>query len=57
MVVPCGDYAGIAERALRLLDHPELAEPMVERARRECLKYRWEAVRDAWMQVYIGIDE
>jgi glycosyltransferase involved in cell wall biosynthesis len=57
MVVPCGDFAGIAERALRLLDHPELAESMVERARQECLKYRWEAVRDAWMKVYIGIDE
>ena len=57
MVVPCGDYAGIADRALRLLDHPELAESMVERARHECLKYRWEAVRDAWMRVYLGLDE
>jgi glycosyltransferase involved in cell wall biosynthesis len=57
MVVPCGDYAGIAERALCLLDHPELAEPMVERARNECLQYRWEAVRDAWMKVYVSIDE
>jgi glycosyltransferase involved in cell wall biosynthesis len=57
MVVPCGDYAGIADRALRLLDHPELAEQIVERARQECLKYRWEAVRGAWMRVYLSTDE
>jgi glycosyltransferase involved in cell wall biosynthesis len=57
MVVSCGDCAAIAERALRLLNRPELAEQMVERARNECVKYRWESVRDEWLNAYRSIDE
>jgi len=55
MVVPCGDYEEMAVRALRLLSDPQLAKGMAEQARHECLKYRWEAVRDQWMKVYLNL--
>ena len=55
MVVPRGDYAQIARRAIDLLNNPALTKQMVEKARQECLKYSWEAVRDAWMNVYEGL--
>ena len=55
MVVPRGDYAKLAERAIALLNHPSQAKEIVEQARHECLKYSWEAVRDAWMNVYHGL--
>lgn len=55
MVVARGDYAEIAGRAVRLLDDPALAKKIVEQARRECLKYSWEAVRDAWLNVYAAL--
>ena len=52
MVVACGDYAELANRAMKLLNDPALTKQIVEQARQECLKYSWEAVRDAWMNVY-----
>lgn len=55
MVVPRGDYAQIARRAIDLLNNPALTKQMVKNARQECLKYSWEAVRDAWMNVYEGL--
>src|SRR6185369_10613628 len=55
MVVSRGDYVEMANRALTLLENPVLAKQMVEHARQECLKYSWEAVRDAWMSAYHGL--
>ena len=52
MVVACGDYAELANRAMKLLNDPALTKQIVEQARQECLKYSWEAVREAWMNVY-----
>jgi glycosyltransferase involved in cell wall biosynthesis len=52
MVVARGDYAELASRAMTLLNDPALTKQIVEQARHECLKYSWEAVRDAWMNVY-----
>jgi glycosyltransferase involved in cell wall biosynthesis len=52
MVVPRGDYAGMAERAISLLSDPELAKQMIEQGRLECLKYSWQAVREAWLNTY-----
>jgi len=56
MVVSRGDHVAMANRAITLLENPELAKQMVERARQECLKYSWEAVRDAWMSAYHGLE-
>lgn len=52
MVVARGDYAAIANRAITLLNDPSLTKKIVEQARQECLKYSWEAVRDAWLKSY-----
>lgn len=52
MVVARGDYHQMAERALILLNNPETTKQMIERARQECVKYSWDAVRDAWLNVY-----
>jgi glycosyltransferase involved in cell wall biosynthesis len=55
MVVARGDYSEMGKRALTLLSNPALAKQMVEQGRLECLKYSWEAVRDAWLNVYHGL--
>jgi L-malate glycosyltransferase len=55
MVVSRGDHVEIANRALTLLENPVLAKQIVDHARQECLKYSWEAVRDAWMSAYHGL--
>jgi glycosyltransferase involved in cell wall biosynthesis len=52
MLVPRGDFAQLAERAIRLLNDSELARHLIEQGRRECRKYSWDAVRDAWLETY-----
>lgn len=52
LVVKRGDYQAIADRALRLLENPTLAAEIINRARDECRKYGWEAVREQWLEVY-----
>lgn len=56
MVVSRGDYVEMARRALALLEDRALAKKLVDHARQECLKYSWEAVRDAWMSAYHGFE-
>lgn len=55
MVVSRGDHTEMAKRAIRLLNNSTWAKQIVEQARHECSKYTWEAVRDAWMNVYYGL--
>ena len=57
MLIPCGDYSQMAERSLELLANPGLTRRLVEQGRNECSKYSWEAVRDAWMNVYCGLGQ
>ena len=52
LVVPRGEYEQLAASALRLLDDSTLAQSIIEQAREECRKYRWEAVRDQWLKLY-----
>lgn len=52
MVVAPGDYSDMANRAIELLNDPVLTKRIVEQARQECVKYSWEKVRDAWLNVY-----
>jgi L-malate glycosyltransferase len=51
-VVPCGDFKGLASRAIELLRDPALARQIAESGHVECRKYSWPAVRDAWVEVY-----
>src|SRR6266545_2925882 len=46
LVVPRGEHEQLAASALRLLDDSTLAQSMIDQAREECRKYRWEAVRE-----------
>lgn len=55
MLIPRGDYMQMAERAVGLLNNPAETRQMIERGRQECLKYSWEAVREAWLSVYFGL--
>jgi len=52
LVVDRGDYAGLAACAARLLEDPALALRLATNARAECENYRWEAVRDQWVELY-----
>jgi Glycosyltransferase len=52
ILVPLGDYEQMAQRAIELLNDGAFAESMIERARQECAKYSWDAVRDSWLNVY-----
>jgi len=52
LMVHCGDYEGMAEAALRLLADNELASRLAMRAREECKKYQWAAVKNEWLKLY-----
>jgi glycosyltransferase involved in cell wall biosynthesis len=52
MLVPCGDYRQMAERAMQLLTDGSLTRRIVDQGRQECLKYTWKAVRELWLTTY-----
>jgi glycosyltransferase involved in cell wall biosynthesis len=52
LMVECNDHEALARSILRLLESPELVEKLTARARAECEKYRWAAVRDRWLRLY-----
>ena len=52
MLVPRGDFALLAERAMQLLNDSVLATQLIEQGRTECRKYSWDFVRDAWIETY-----
>lgn len=55
LLAPLDDHAGLADRVLRLLDEPSLAKSLAESARAACARYTWSAVREQWLQVYLGV--
>jgi hypothetical protein len=54
-IVSRGDHKEMAERAVTLLEKPELAKSITEHALEECEKYSWEAVREQWTKLYRGL--
>lgn len=56
LMVRCDDHKAIAENAVRLLEDGELASDIMTRAHGECLKYKWEAVRNDWFNLYYSAD-
>ena len=52
LVVARGDYEAIAERAMHLLENPELTTTIVHNALAECEKYSWSAVGQKWVESY-----
>ena len=55
MMVERNDHAAMAERALMLLDDEGLALEIAARAREECKKYEWAAVKGEWLNLYEGL--
>jgi len=47
-----GDWQTLAENVVRLLRDPDLALRLAQNAVAELEHYRWEAVRNQWLQVY-----
>lgn len=47
-----GDTSALAENVLRLLRQPELASRIAQHAYEESQCYRWESVRDQWLEIY-----
>jgi glycosyltransferase involved in cell wall biosynthesis len=47
-----GDWAALGENVTRLLREPDLALCLAQNAHDESHRYRWEAVRTPWLEVY-----
>jgi L-malate glycosyltransferase len=52
LLVECGDHEAAAERMLRLLANPALAERLTTAARESCGEYQWNVVRSQWLALY-----
>ncbi len=52
MMVERNDHEAMAERALMLLGDERLALEIAARAREECKKYEWDAVKSEWINLY-----
>ncbi len=49
------DWNGLAENVLRLLRQPELGLELAGNAHEESRRYRWDAVRAQWLDVYRSV--
>lgn len=52
LMVRRDDHEAMAARALSLVEDEAMAARLGERARNECRKYEWPAVRNGWLQLY-----
>ncbi len=52
LIVNCGDYVGLAQNAMRLLEDPELARRLAHNAHARAQQFTWEKVRDQWLKLY-----
>lgn len=52
LLVERNDQEALAHCVLRLLEGPALASALASRARTECEKYRWPAVKEQWLSLY-----
>lgn len=57
LIVKCGDYAGLAHAAMRLLQNPELARRLAQNGRRNAQQFTWGNVRDQWLQLYQALTQ
>ena len=55
LMVPRDDHEAMAARALSLLEDEAMAQRLIARAREECRKYEWQAVRNEWLKFYNGL--
>lgn len=52
LLVECNDHEAMARSAIRLLEDQGFASAITRRARAECEKYKWSAVRSQWLTLY-----
>ena len=52
LLVDCGDHQAAADRIIRLLNDPALADQLTAEARRSCEQYQWQSVRARWLSLY-----
>ncbi len=50
-----GDWQALANNILRLLQEPDLASCLAANAYDQVKRYRWEVVRERWLEVYSGL--
>lgn len=52
LLAPVGDWQGIADAALRLLEEERLYQRLSEQGVNEVARYRWDSVKPLWMGIY-----
>jgi glycosyltransferase involved in cell wall biosynthesis len=52
LLVDTDDHEALASRAIYLLENPSEARAIIERARRECVRYTWAEIRPQWLALY-----
>lgn len=52
LLIERNDHEAMARSAIRLLEDQELASAIANRARAECERYKWSAVRNQWLSLY-----
>lgn len=57
LLVEMNDHEAMAAAAVRLLEDEELAAKLIHAARAECAKYRWDVVRERWLDFYSEVAE
>ena len=55
LMAPRGDEVGLAAAALRFLDEPGLASRISTTARRQAESFRWQAIREKWLSLYVSL--
>ena len=56
-MVPVDDCETLAQRAIKLLSDRNIATTMIQKARKESLKYTWEVVGEQWLKLYREVTE
>lgn len=57
LLVEMNDHEAMAAAAIRLLEDEELAARLTHNARAECGKYKWDVVRESWLEFYRQVAE
>lgn len=57
LMVPVDDCEALAQRAIKLLADCNTATIIIQKARKESLKYTWEVVCEQWLKIYREVAE
>ena len=57
LLSPVGDPQALAQNVIRVLSDSFLAQTLIKNARAEMERYRWEAVREQWLEAYRAAED